>query len=104
MGGLVVPTVGLDALEKSNNLFGVPGIESRVLQQVAQCCTELRKWAKPKVRVTVAVTAAAFVVNITSITTIIIWHHFADPSLPAVWCFFMRPARHRLRPARRGVL
>jgi hypothetical protein len=40
------------------------------------------------VRVSVAVTAAAFAVNITSITTIIIWHHSAGPSLPAVWCSF----------------
>lgn len=95
------PTVVLGALEKKGNLFAVPGIEFRVLQQVAQCCTELRRRARFEVLVSVAVTAAAFVVSITGITTII-WRHFAGPSLPAVWCSFTRPARPR--PARPGVL
>jgi hypothetical protein len=104
MGGLMGLTVRLVSLEKGNNLFAVLGIESRTLQQVAQCCTELRRWAKSKVLVTVPVTAAVYVVNITGITTIIIWHLLRAYLYRLCGITFMRPARHRLRPARRGIL
>ena len=97
-------TVVVHALENRSNLFTVLGIESRVLQQVVQCCMECRRWTKSKLRVSVAVTAAAFVANNTSIITIIIWHHFPGPSLPVVCVSSRPPARPRLRPAWRGVL
>jgi len=97
----VVPTGGLNALEDSNYLFAVPGIECLVPQQVAQCCTVLMRWKKSKVRVTVAVTAVFVVKNHRH-------HHnqlasFSGP-ISTGSVSFMRPSRHRLRPARWGVL
>ena len=92
------PTVFLDALEKTDNLFSAPGIESRVLQQVAQCCTELRRWMKSKERFTLSIYWCCFCCE----------HHHNHHLVSFRGCIctdsggvhFNRPARHRLRQAK----